>query len=102
MDSGTNSNYTCNGKNYYTTQSTRAEFAPVDLSATRKSDYPVQPGWEMAYNHFVNVENKQMPNTLALLVPTASFKGNRPLLASHPLAWETLTKVGTGNIGFPP
>jgi hypothetical protein len=96
--------YTCNGENYYTgetTKSTRSEISPVDLSATRRSDYPVQPTWDMAYNHFVNVESKPMPNALALLVATSSFTGNRPLLASHPLAWETLTKLGTGNIGFP-
>jgi hypothetical protein len=55
----------------------------------------------MAMNHFARVESKPMPNTLALLAPTASFKGNRPTLASHPLAWETLTKLGTGSIGFP-
>jgi hypothetical protein len=99
-----NANYTCNGENYYTgetTKSTRNEIAPVDLSATRKSDYPVQPTWDMAYNHLVNVESKQMPNTLALLGATSTFKGNRPLLASHPLAWETLTKLGTGDTGFP-
>ncbi len=102
---GPNKNYTCNGENYYTgetTKSTRSEFAPVDLSAVRKSDYPVQPTWDMAYNYFVNVEGKQMPNTLALLTKTSSFAGNRPLLASHPIAWETLTKLGTGNTGFPP
>ncbi len=57
--------------------------------------------WDMGFNHFVNVENKPMPNTAALLAATATFKGNRPTLASHPLAWETLTKLGTGKIGFP-
>jgi hypothetical protein len=99
-----NKSYTCNGENYYTgetTKSTRNEISPVDLSATRRSDYPVQPTWDMAYNHFVNVEGKPMPNTLALLVATSTFTGNRPLLASHPLAWETLTKLGTGSTGFP-
>jgi hypothetical protein len=99
-----NANYTCNGLNYYTnetTKSTQALIAPVDLSATRKSDYPVQPGWDVGYNHFVNVENKQMPNSSTLLTKTSTFPGNRPLLASHPIAWETLTKLGTGNTGFP-
>jgi hypothetical protein len=67
----------------------------------RRSSYPIQPTWEMAYNHFVNVEKKPMPNTQALLVPAGTFKGNRPTLASHPLAWETLTKLGTGDTGFP-
>jgi hypothetical protein len=84
------------------TTSSVAKIAAVDFGATRKSSYPIQPTWDMAYNHFVNVENKQMPNTLALLVPAGAFKGNRPTLASHPLAWETLVKLGTGNIGFPP
>jgi hypothetical protein len=42
-----------------------------------------------------------MPNTQALLGATASFKGNRPTLASHPLAWETLTKLGVGAVGTP-
>jgi hypothetical protein len=96
--------YTCDGENGFTkeeTTSAPALIAPVDFGATRKSDYPVQPTWETAFNHFVNVENMAMPNTLALLAPTATFKGNRPTLASHPLAWETLTKLGTGNIGFP-
>jgi hypothetical protein len=96
--------YTCDGLNGYTmmaTTSTVARIAPVDFSATRKSNYPVQPMWDMGYNHFVNVENEQMPNTLALLMPAGNFKGNRPTLASHPLAWETLTKLGTGNTGFP-
>ena len=96
--------YTCDGLNGFTkmaTTSSVAMIAAVDFGATRKSSYPVQPTWEMAYNHFVNVENKQMPNTLALLVPAGTFKGNRPTLASHPLAWETLTKLGTAQIGFP-
>jgi len=35
------------------------------------------------------------------LTAASAFKGNRPLLASHPLAWETLTKLGTGSTGFP-
>jgi hypothetical protein len=96
--------YTCDGLNGFTkeqTTSAPALIAPVDFGATRKSNYPVQPTWEMAMNHFAMVESKPMPNTLALLAPTASFKGNRPTLASHPLAWETLTKLGTGSIGFP-
>jgi len=90
-----------NGFTMMATTSAVAQIAPVDFGATRKSNYPVQPMWDMGYNHFVNVENKQMPNTLALLVPAGTFKGNRPTLASHPLAWETLTKLGTANIGFP-
>jgi hypothetical protein len=96
--------YTCDGLNGYTmmaTTSSVAMIAAVDFGATRKSNYPIQPTWDMAYNHFVNVETKQMPNTLALMVPAGAFKGNRPTLASHPMAWETLTKLGTGNTGFP-
>jgi hypothetical protein len=96
--------YSCDGLNSYTMKSTTsspAQIAPVDFGATRKSNYPVQPMWEQGYNHFVNVEGKAMPNTKALLEATAAFKGNRPTLASHPLAWETLTKLGTGAAGFP-
>ncbi|HEY2899704.1 MAG TPA: hypothetical protein VGL59_03935 [Polyangia bacterium] len=96
--------YTCDGLNGFTmmaTTSAVAQIAAVDFGATRRSSYPVQPMWEMGYNHFVNVENKPMPKTLALLVPAGAFKGNRPTLASHPLAWETLTKLGTAKIGFP-
>jgi hypothetical protein len=96
--------YTCDGLNGFTmmaTTSSVAMIAPLDFGSTRRSGYPVQPMWDMGYNHFVNVENKPMPNTLALLVAAGAFKGNRPTLASHPLAWETLTKLGTGKIGFP-
>jgi hypothetical protein len=96
--------YSCDGTNGYTqkaTTSSPALIAPVDFGATRRSSYPVQPTWDMGYNHFVNVEGRPMPNTLALLTATSSFKGNRPTLASHPLAWETLTKLGTGKTGFP-
>ena len=97
-------NYTCDGLNNYTQKATTsavAMIAPVDFGSTRRSDYPVQPTWDMAYNHFVNVERMPMPNTLALLAASAGFKGNRPTLASHPLAWETLTKLDTGKTGFP-
>jgi hypothetical protein len=97
--------YTCDGLNGFTmmaTTSSVAKIAAVDFGSMRRSNYPVQPTWDLAYNHFVNVENKPMPNTQALLVPAGAFKGNRPTLASHPLAWETLTKLGTGKIGFPP
>jgi hypothetical protein len=96
--------YTCDGTNNYTmkaTGSSPALIAPVDFGATRKSDYPVQPMWDQGYNYFVNVLGKPMPNTEALLAATSSFKGNRPTLASHPLAWETLTKLGVGATGFP-
>ena len=97
-------NYTCDGLNSYTQKATTsavAMIAAVDFGSTRRSDYPVQPTWDMAYNHFVNVQRKPMPNTLALLAASGGFKGNRPTLASHPLAWETLTKLGTGKAGFP-
>jgi hypothetical protein len=96
--------YSCDGTNGFTqssTSSSPALIAPVDFGATRRSGYPVQPTWETGYNHFVNVENTPMPKTLALLAATSTFKGNRPTLASHPLAWETLTKLGTGKTGFP-
>jgi hypothetical protein len=96
--------YSCDGTNGYTMQSTGsmpAQIAPVDFGATRKSNYPVQPMWDQGYNYFVNVLNKPMPNTAALLAATATFKGNRPTLASHPLAWETLTKLGLGASGMP-
>ena len=96
--------YTCDGTNGFTMESTTssvAMIAPVDFGATRKSNYPVQPMWDMGYNYFVNVQSKPMPNTDALLTPAGSFLGNRPTLASHPLAWETLTKLGTGATGFP-
>jgi hypothetical protein len=96
--------YTCDGLNGFTmmaTTSSVAKIAAVDFGSMRRSNYPVQPTWDLAYNHFVNVENKPMPNTQALLAPAGAFKGNRPTLASHPLAWETLTKLGTGKIGFP-
>jgi hypothetical protein len=96
--------YTCDGLNGYTMMSTGsmpAQIAPIDFGATRKSNYPVQPMWDQGYNYFVNVLNKPMPNTAALLTATATFKGNRPTLASHPLAWETLTKLGVGAAGFP-
>jgi hypothetical protein len=91
-----------NGFTMMATTSSVAKIAAVDFGSMRRSNYPVQPTWDLAYNHFVNVENKPMPNTQALLVPAGAFKGNRPTLASHPLAWETLTKLGTGKIGFPP
>ena len=96
--------YSCDGTNGFTKESTGAtpaQIAVVDYDATKQSSYPVQPMWEEGYNYFVNVAKKPMPNTAALLTPTASFKGNRPTLASHPLAWETLTKLGVGAIGFP-
>ena len=96
--------YSCDGKNGFTQQATTSSpalIAPVDFGATRQSSYPVQPSWDMGYNYFVNVMNKPMPNTKALLEATSTFKGNRPTLASHPLAWETLTKLGTGKTGFP-
>jgi hypothetical protein len=96
--------YTCDGLNGFTKQSTGstpAQIAAVDFGATRRSDYPVQPTWDQGYNYFVNVLKKPMPNTEALLAATSSFKGNRPTLASHPLAWETLTKLGVGAAGMP-
>jgi hypothetical protein len=96
--------YTCDGLNAFTqkaTTSAPAQIAPVDFGATRRSDYPVQPTWDQGYNYFTVVLGKSMPNTQALLAATSSFKGNRPTLASHPLAWETLTKLGVGATGFP-
>jgi hypothetical protein len=96
--------YTCDGLNSYTMKSTTASpalIAPVDFSATRRSDYPVQPMWDQAYDYFVNVAGKPLPRTQALLEATSTFKGNRPTLASHPLAWETLTNLGVGSAGFP-
>jgi hypothetical protein len=96
--------YSCDGTNGFTQESTGAtpaQIAVVDYNATKQSSYPVQPMWDEGYNYFVNVLNKAMPNTAALLAASGSFKGNRPLLASHPLAWETLTKFGVGATGMP-
>ncbi len=67
----------------------------IDAAATIRAPGPVQPTWEIGYNEFANREGQGLPKTLALLM------ANRPLLATHQMAWETMSHAGIASRGLP-
>jgi hypothetical protein len=67
------------------------------VGAASHATVNVQPGWEIAYNEFVNRDGISMPLTTTLI------NANRPLgfSVTRHMAWETLTHAGVGLNGVP-
>jgi hypothetical protein len=75
----------------------QAQYLPPNNAAPPKNlAFHTHPTWEIAYNHYHNRLEYNLPKMAAVL-PTI-----RPTGVNHDMAWETLTHAEVGAIGLPP
>jgi hypothetical protein len=75
----------------------QAQYLPPNNATPPKNlAFHTHPTWEIAYNHYHNRLEYNLPKMAAVL-PTI-----RPTGVNHDMAWETLTHAEVGAIGLPP
>jgi hypothetical protein len=75
----------------------QAQYLPPNNATPPKNlAFHTHPTWEIAYNHYHNRLEYNLPK-LAAVLPTI-----RPTGVNHHMAWETLTHAEVGAIGLPP